>query len=60
YSPGEAVPSDYSIFEVRALPDDTSPTQSRSRWKRGDSIVEVTGIYRLENGQQVLSRECKK
>ncbi len=60
YSPGEAVPSDYSIFEVRALPDDTSPTQSRSRRTIGDSIVEATGIYRLENGEQVLSRECEK
>ena len=58
YVPGEAVPSDYSIFEVRALSDNTSLKTSASRRKKGDSIVEATGIYRLENGEQVLAREC--
>ncbi|MEM1393001.1 MAG: hypothetical protein AAGG00_06825, partial [Cyanobacteria bacterium P01_H01_bin.150] len=58
YVPGEAVPSDYSIFEIRELLDNTSLKTSASRRKKGDSIVEATGIYRLENGEQVLAREC--
>ena len=60
YVPGEAVSSDYSIFEVRALSDDTSLKISVSPRNKADSIVEATGIYRLDNGQQILGRECGK
>ncbi|MEO1432723.1 MAG: hypothetical protein AAFV71_27375 [Cyanobacteria bacterium J06633_8] len=58
YVPGEAVPSDYSMFEVRALSDNTSLKTSASPRKKADSIVEATGIYRLENGELVIGREC--
>lgn len=27
-------------------------------WKKGDAIVEAQGVYRLADGQLVLSREC--
>ncbi|MEM7715962.1 MAG: S-layer family protein, partial [Cyanobacteria bacterium P01_A01_bin.68] len=60
YAPGEAVPSDYSMFEVRALSDNTSLKTSASPRKQADSIVEATGIYRLENGELVFGRECEK
>ncbi|MUG93953.1 hypothetical protein F7734_16725 [Scytonema sp. UIC 10036] len=37
-----------------------SPTATTSRrpWKVGDPIVEAQGVYRLANGELVLSREC--
>ncbi|MEM1393000.1 MAG: S-layer family protein [Cyanobacteria bacterium P01_H01_bin.150] len=60
YVPGEAVPSDYSMFEVRALSDDSSVKTSASPRKKADSIVEATGIYPLENGELVIGRECEK
>ncbi|MEM6403081.1 MAG: hypothetical protein AAF757_23105, partial [Cyanobacteria bacterium P01_D01_bin.116] len=60
YVPGEAVPSDYSMFEVRALSDNTSLKTSASPRKKADSIVEATGIYPLENGELVFGRECGK
>ncbi|MCJ8280668.1 MAG: S-layer family protein, partial [Rivularia sp. ALOHA_DT_140] len=60
YRPGEAVPSDYSMFEVRALSDNTSLKTSVPPIKKSDSIVEATGIYRLENGELVFGRECEK
>ena len=58
YAPGEAVPSDYSMFEVRALSDDTSLKTSASPRKKADYIVEATGIYHLKNGELVFGREC--
>ena len=61
YVPGEAVPSDYSMFEVRALADDSSPKTSASpQIKKADSIMGATGIYRLENGELFIGRECEK
>ena len=60
YVPGEAVPSDYSIFEIRELLDNTSVKTSASPRKKADSIVEATGIYPLENGELVFGRECEK
>ncbi|MEM1395539.1 MAG: S-layer family protein, partial [Cyanobacteria bacterium P01_H01_bin.150] len=59
YVPGEAVPSDYSMFEVRVLSDDSSIKTSASPRKKADSIVEATGIYPLENGELVFGRECE-
>ncbi|WP_414622596.1 filamentous hemagglutinin N-terminal domain-containing protein [Calothrix sp. CCY 0018] len=59
YRPGDAVPSKYSAVDVQSVPDDTS-VKPRRRWKMGDPIVEPTGVYRLANGQSILSRECGK
>ena len=61
YVPGEAVPSDYSMFEVRELSDDSSSKTSASpQIKKADSIMGATGIYRLENGELFIGRECEK
>ena len=60
YRPGDAVPSKYSAVEVQPVPNNTSATKPRRRWKMGDPIVEPTGVYRLANGQRILSRECGK
>ncbi|MEH1909460.1 beta strand repeat-containing protein [Nostoc sp.] len=49
--PGVSV-STYTTGEVRGV-----ETTSRL-WKKGDPIIEPTGLYRLNNGQLLLSREC--
>ncbi len=62
--PGDAPRSLYSTGTIRSVPDQgekaISPTSTRSvrPWKNGDPIVEAQGIYRLANGNLVLSREC--
>jgi filamentous hemagglutinin family protein len=53
--PGDASMSSYSTGTVRAVPD--KPASSRS-WQPGNPIIEPQGLYRLSNGQLVLSREC--
>ncbi|MEB3215433.1 MAG: hypothetical protein VKN72_19095, partial [Nostocales cyanobacterium 94392] len=57
YRPGDAVPSVYSTVGVQSVPNNTS-AKPRRRWKIGDPIVEPSGVYRLENGRRILSREC--
>ncbi len=59
YSPGDPVPSKYSAIGVQSVPNNTtSSTKPRRRWKMGDPVVEPTGMYTLENGRRILSREC--
>jgi filamentous hemagglutinin family protein len=53
--PGEVSMSNYSINTVRGI---TNENTSRP-WKKGDAIVEPTGVYRLPDGQLVISRECQ-
>ncbi|MBC1274608.1 filamentous hemagglutinin N-terminal domain-containing protein [Nostoc sp. UCD121] len=52
-SPGSGLISVYSTGEVRNI----EPT-SRA-WKKGDPIIEAEGVYRLTNGQLLLSRGCR-
>ncbi|WP_414518648.1 filamentous hemagglutinin N-terminal domain-containing protein [Nostoc sp. PCC 9305] len=49
--PGVLV-SNYTTGEVRGVETTYHP------WKKGDPIIEPTGVYRLNNGQLLLSREC--
>ncbi len=49
--PGIAV-STYTTGEVRGVETTSRP------WKKGDPIIEPQGMYRLDNGQLLLSREC--
>ena len=60
YRPRDAVASVYEAVDVQPVLDDTSAIKSAHRWKIGNPIVEPTGVYRLENGQSILSRECGK
>jgi filamentous hemagglutinin family protein len=50
---GEVGRSTYSTGEVRSIPE-----SSETSWQMGDPIVEPQGLYQLEDGQMVLSREC--
>ncbi|MBE9214571.1 filamentous hemagglutinin N-terminal domain-containing protein [Plectonema cf. radiosum LEGE 06105] len=59
YRPGDPVPSVYSTVGVQSVPNNTS-VKPRRRWKIGDPIVEPSGVYRLENGRRILSRECSR
>ncbi|MDZ8140853.1 MAG: S-layer family protein [Nostoc sp. DedQUE04] len=49
--PGVLV-SNYITGEVRGVETTYRP------WKKGDPIIEPQGLYRLNNGQLLLSREC--
>ncbi|MEH1836728.1 MAG: filamentous hemagglutinin N-terminal domain-containing protein [Nostoc sp.] len=53
--PGDVSMSNYSTDRVRGVNNENT---SRP-WKKGDAIVEPTGVYRLSNGQLVMSRECQ-
>ncbi|MEH2000635.1 MAG: filamentous hemagglutinin N-terminal domain-containing protein [Nostoc sp.] len=44
--------STYATGEVRGVAITSRP------WKKGDRIIEPQGLYRLNNGQLLLSREC--
>ncbi|MGB3653914.1 MAG: hypothetical protein WBA41_22250, partial [Rivularia sp. (in: cyanobacteria)] len=61
-NPSDAPLSSYSTGSIRSIPSnpEKSPASSTSpNWKIGDSVVEPQGVYKLPNGQLVLSRECK-
>ncbi|MCC5628816.1 filamentous hemagglutinin N-terminal domain-containing protein [Nostoc sphaeroides CHAB 2801] len=49
--PGVAV-STYTTGEVRGVEPTSRP------WKKGDPIIEPQGVFRLPNGQLILSRGC--
>lgn len=50
--PGNVFVSNYTTGEVRTV-------ESRNQsWKKGDPIIEPQGLYRLNNGELLLSREC--
>jgi large exoprotein involved in heme utilization and adhesion len=60
-NPSDAPLSNYSTGSIRPIPSNSekSPASAtRQKWKIGDPIVEPQGVYKLPNGQLVLSREC--
>jgi filamentous hemagglutinin family protein len=54
--PGDVSISPYPTGDVRTVPND----ESSRPWTIGDPIVEPQGVYRLPNGQLVMSRECSQ
>ncbi|MBN3897740.1 MAG: filamentous hemagglutinin N-terminal domain-containing protein [Nostoc sp. NOS(2021)] len=50
--PDNVLVSTYTTGEVRGVETASRP------WKKGDPIIEPQGLYRLSNGQLLLSREC--
>ena len=50
--PGNVLVSNYATGEVRNI------DAKNQDWKKGDAIVEPQGLYRMENGELLLSREC--
>lgn len=51
--PGELHRSSYRTGEVRVIPEVDEPS-----WQMGDPIIEPQGMYELEDGRMILSREC--
>ncbi len=51
-SPGDVLISAYTTGDVRAVEPTSRP------WKKGDPIIEAQGLYRLADGQLILSRDC--
>ncbi|MDZ7955531.1 filamentous hemagglutinin N-terminal domain-containing protein [Nostoc sp. DedQUE09] len=54
YTPGDVLTSAYTTGDVRNVEPTPRP------WKKGDPIIEPQGLYRLPNGQLILSRSCSK
>jgi filamentous hemagglutinin family protein len=50
--PGNVLVSNYTTGSVRGVETTSRP------WKKGDPIIEPQGVYQLNNGQLLLSREC--
>jgi filamentous hemagglutinin family protein len=53
--PGDVSMSNYSTDKVRGITDENT---SRP-WKKGDRIIEPTGVYRTASGELILSRKCQ-
>jgi filamentous hemagglutinin family protein len=61
--PGDAATSPYPTGVVRPVPNATDPNPPPNsampqQWQIGDPIVEPEGVYRLSNGELVMSRSC--
>ncbi|MBV6627725.1 MAG: filamentous hemagglutinin N-terminal domain-containing protein [Rivularia sp. (in: Bacteria)] len=50
--PGNVLTSEYITGEVRNI------DSKNQVWKKGNPIVEPQGLYRMKNGELLLSREC--
>jgi len=53
--PNNAVTSNYPTGDVENISNNNSTNR---QWKKGDRIIEPQGVYRLANGDLVMSREC--
>ncbi|BAY75604.1 hypothetical protein NIES25_20510 [Nostoc linckia NIES-25] len=53
--PGNASASSYPTDDIQNISNNSTAHQ----WKKGDSIIEPQGIYRLANGDLIMSRECR-
>jgi large exoprotein involved in heme utilization and adhesion len=54
HRPGEVAGSSYPTGDVQSVTN----SSAASVWKKGDRIVEPQGVYKLANGDLVMSREC--
>lgn len=58
FRPSDPALSAYSTGDVRSLPQKSANTSNQDSWNPNKPIVEPQGMYRLSNGQLVLSRQC--
>jgi filamentous hemagglutinin family protein len=56
--PSDPAQSAYSTGNIRSLPQQSTDTSNQDNWNPNKPIVEPQGMYRLSNGQLVLSRQC--
>ncbi|MEN9518334.1 MAG: hypothetical protein RLZZ381_922 [Cyanobacteriota bacterium] len=52
--------SAYPTGTVQTIPGNDTNFNDHRPWKKGDPIIEPTGVYRLSNGELVMSRECSQ
>jgi large exoprotein involved in heme utilization and adhesion len=57
-TPSQSNDSAYPTGTVQTIPN--SNFNDHRPWKKGDPIIEPTGVYRLPNGELVMSRECSQ
>ena len=59
--PGDVQMSSFPTVDIETLPSDStaSTTNPNRPWQKGDPIIEPQGVYRLSNGNLVMSRECR-
>jgi large exoprotein involved in heme utilization and adhesion len=48
----------YPTGSVQTVPSRNYGDRNNRPWQKGDPIIEPTGVYRLPNGELVMSREC--
>jgi large exoprotein involved in heme utilization and adhesion len=65
--PGTAGASSYATGTVQTIESGSRASNESNRvldgdrpWKKGDPVIEPTGVYRLPNGQLIVSRECSQ
>lgn len=56
--PGDANMSVYPTGEVHGIENSKIGNSEPPLWQKGDPIIEATGVYHLDNGRLVMSREC--
>jgi filamentous hemagglutinin family protein len=50
----------YPTGTVQTIPSLSFDDRNNRPWKKGDPIIEPTGVYRLPNGELVMSHECSQ
>lgn len=59
--PGDAALGSFPTGTVQTIPQQGTAVPDLDRpWQMGDPIVEPQGVYRLPQGQLVMSRECSE
>jgi filamentous hemagglutinin family protein len=59
-TPGQSDDAAYPTGTVQTIPSPSFDDSDSRPWKKGDPIIEPTGVYRLPNGELVMSRECSQ
>ncbi|MGL5077971.1 MAG: filamentous hemagglutinin N-terminal domain-containing protein, partial [Waterburya sp.] len=59
-TPSQSDDSAYPTGTVQTIPSPNFDDSDNRPWQKGDPIIEPTGVYRLPNGELVMSRECSQ
>jgi filamentous hemagglutinin family protein len=59
-TPSKSDDSSYPTGTVQTIPSPSFDDGNNHPWQKGDPIIEPTGVYRLPNGELVMSRECSQ
>ncbi|MEO0014583.1 MAG: hypothetical protein RLZZ535_2972, partial [Cyanobacteriota bacterium] len=59
-TPSQSNDAAYPTGTVQTVPNSNFDDRNNRPWQKGDPIIEPTGVYRLPNGELVMSRECSQ